>query len=128
MASPTIAKGGRAMTEEEKQQIRELIRAEIAELEQTQTSDNARIDKMLVVTQHLITLLRDNEARVNDLNPVTQNLVALAQNHDAQFDMQNNRIDKLTTLAELHEARMDRFVATVEQYIKGRGSNGTGNS
>ena len=83
---------------------------------------------MLVVTQHFIALSRDNEARVNDLNPVTQNLVALAQNHDAQFDMQNNRIDKLTTLAELHEARMDRFVATVEQYIKGRGSNGTVNN
>ena len=41
MAPPTIEKGGRAMTEEERQQIRELISAELAELEQTQTSDDA---------------------------------------------------------------------------------------
>lgn len=88
------------MTEEQEHRTRQLIRESLAELADIQAADGIRVTRLEETAQTLLA--------------ITQNLVTLAQHNEARMDR--------------HDARMDKLVETIEQYVKGRGSNGTGNT
>lgn len=95
------------MTEEQEHRTRQLIRESLAELTDIQAADGIRVTRLEETAQTLLA--------------ITQNLVTLAQHNEARMDRQDARMDR-------QDARMDKLVETIEQYVKGRGSNGTGNT
>lgn len=86
------------MTPEETEQLKQLIRAEIAGLNTVREADAMRITRL--------------EETAKTLLAISQNLITLAQNHDERADRLDERVDKLA--------------ASVERYVTGRGTNGTG--
>jgi hypothetical protein len=87
------------VSEEEVEQLKQLIRAELAGINTVREADAMRITRL--------------EETAKTLLGISQNLVTLAQSHDERADRLDERVDKLA--------------ATIERYVTGgRGTNGTG--